>query len=405
MTRPRLSLFVGLLALQLSVPAAASDKAKAFFQAGAQAYDSGRFDAAVEAFEEAYRLAPLPAILFSMAQAERKQFYVLRQRESLDRAIVHYRAYLEAKGAASRRAEAADALAELEAVAARLVPVVSVAPKIEPPKAARARLMVTTQAPRASVAIDDEPPVDAPFIGELDPGRHRVRVTAEGFHAEERELELVPGPPAGLDLPLKERAGRLSVEAPAGTEIYVNGRLVGEVPLREALELPSGPHAVTLIRRGLQAWTGEVVLERGKQTGIAPAMERTGQRVVSWTVLGVGAAALLAGGACTAAAYDRQGVAEDVLEAKQARNIGPQELLQYGDAVRARDRWRTAAQVSTGAGAGLLAIGALLYWLDRPAVSGGVFARPAEQPSSPLELGAAPLVLPSGAGLVATGRF
>jgi tetratricopeptide repeat protein len=39
------------------------------FQRGVDAYDEGRYDAALRSFREAYRLAPEPSILFNMAQA------------------------------------------------------------------------------------------------------------------------------------------------------------------------------------------------------------------------------------------------------------------------------------------------------------------------------------------------
>ena len=388
-----------------TAPALAADTAKTFFQVGAQAYDAGRFEAAAEAFDEAYRLAPLPAILFSMAQAERKQFYVGRARQYLDRAIGHFRTYVEAK-TATRRAEAADALAELEAVASRLSPRAEPAAP-EPPRATKARLMVTTQAASARIAIDEQPPLDAPFIGELSPGRHRVRVTAEGFFPEERAVELAPGPPAALDLPLKERAGQLSIEAPSGTEIHVDGKLVGEAPLAAPVELPSGPHAVTLTRRGLQSWSGEVTLLRGKAAGVAPAMESTGQRTISYAVLGAGAAALLAGGVCTAVAFDRQGVAQRVLDEKAKGNIAASRLSYYDLAGRQRDQWRTAAEVTYGAGAGILAVGALLWLLDRPAIAPAVAPRPASSPppGSPVEVSAMPSAMPGGVGIVAVGRY
>ena len=42
---------------------------------------------AVQAFEQAWALAPRPAIIFSMAQALRRQYFVDRKQENLDRAI------------------------------------------------------------------------------------------------------------------------------------------------------------------------------------------------------------------------------------------------------------------------------------------------------------------------------
>ncbi|MGC4118778.1 MAG: PEGA domain-containing protein [Myxococcales bacterium] len=391
------------VALPLTARAAPQDGAKAFFQAGAQAYGAGRFEAAVQAFEEAYRLAPMPAILFSMAQTERKQFYVSKQRPYLERAITHYRAYVEAKGA-TRRAEAADALAELEAALARLSPQTGPA-ALEPPKPTKARLMVTTQAPQATVTVDDQPAVVAPFIDELAPGRHHVKVAAEGFLTEERDIELAVGPPAGLDLPLKERPGRLAVTAPSGTDVHVDGKKLGEAPLGAALELPAGPHSVTLVQRGMQPWSGELVLERGKEASLAPTMTRTAQRTASYAVLGSAAVAALGGVACVLVATNREHNAANLLDQQRQGNITSQQLDHYHLLVRQRDAWRTATEASFGSAAALLTVGVLMYWLDRPAVTSGPVERPSAPERSPLELGVSPTLVPGGAGVTAVGRF
>ena len=49
--------------------------ARAFFEIGAQAYDRGDYDGALEAFKEAYARAARPGLLFSMAQAHRRAFF------------------------------------------------------------------------------------------------------------------------------------------------------------------------------------------------------------------------------------------------------------------------------------------------------------------------------------------
>ena len=48
-----------------------ADEARRYFEAGKQAYEAEQFAAAALAFDEAYRLEPRPAILFSLAQAHK----------------------------------------------------------------------------------------------------------------------------------------------------------------------------------------------------------------------------------------------------------------------------------------------------------------------------------------------
>ena len=69
------------------------EQAKEYFRAGAQAYAVGQYQVALQAFEQAYALAPRPAVLFSMAQAERRQYFVDQKTEHLEKAIRMFREY------------------------------------------------------------------------------------------------------------------------------------------------------------------------------------------------------------------------------------------------------------------------------------------------------------------------
>ncbi|CAM4341294.1 tetratricopeptide repeat protein [Corallococcus exiguus] len=65
----------------------ADDPAREKFSEGNLAYDLGEFDRALKAFSEAYRLKPLPAFLFNIAQCH-------RQLNNPSRASFFYRRYL-----------------------------------------------------------------------------------------------------------------------------------------------------------------------------------------------------------------------------------------------------------------------------------------------------------------------
>ncbi|WP_375756338.1 tetratricopeptide repeat protein [Corallococcus exercitus] len=67
--------------------AAAEEQAREKFSEGNLAYDLGEFDRALKAFSEAYRLKPLPAFLFNIAQCH-------RQLNNPSRAAFFYRRYL-----------------------------------------------------------------------------------------------------------------------------------------------------------------------------------------------------------------------------------------------------------------------------------------------------------------------
>ena len=96
------------------------DRARTFFNAGAQAYSAARYAEAVRSFDQAYELAPRPQLLFSLAQAERKEFFASNDASLLRRAVQHYKAYLDQVPSGGRRSEATEAKADLEARVARL---------------------------------------------------------------------------------------------------------------------------------------------------------------------------------------------------------------------------------------------------------------------------------------------
>ncbi|MEZ4301346.1 MAG: hypothetical protein R3B70_40810 [Polyangiaceae bacterium] len=66
-------------------------KAKTLFDLGAKAYDSEQFPAAIQAFEEAYRLSARPGPIFSAAQAYRRLYNTDRKVDTLRKAIENYK--------------------------------------------------------------------------------------------------------------------------------------------------------------------------------------------------------------------------------------------------------------------------------------------------------------------------
>lgn len=124
-------------------PGDAETRARQYFAEGTVAYDLGEFQKALQAYGEAYRLAPKPALLFNVAQCHRQ----LGQHE---RAAFFYRRYLFLAGQDAPNAGLArELLAEVEARAARKgtrvarrasdAPVVQARPAPRPPEKAPAR--------------------------------------------------------------------------------------------------------------------------------------------------------------------------------------------------------------------------------------------------------------------------
>jgi hypothetical protein len=400
--------------LLLSATALAQDahveQAKMYFNAGAKAYSDGHYDAAIQMFEEAYKAAPRPAILFSMAQAERKQYYVKKQPEVLLGAVKHYHAYLDQVPTGGRRDDAATALAELEPIASRLSPEAAEAQAAASPVATR--IMVSSQTSSAVFSIDGAPTKDVPLMVDVKPGKHKVRVLADGFVDEERAVSVSPGGTAPVEITLRERPALLSVKADDGADVVVDGRMLGTTPLPRPLEVPSGAHFIALLKNGHKAFTREVTLERAKGTTVTAHFETTGQRVVSYGFLGAGVVGLVAGGVFVGVTLYEQGQAQNVLDRMGKMNLSPPDLDTYNHAVDARDMWRTASVVTLGVSVVALATGLTLYAFDKP--TPGIVGPPQEtpKPNAPppprepsMEMSAIPLVGPGVVGAGVIGRF
>jgi hypothetical protein len=386
-------------------PTAAAEKptARAYFNAGARAYAAGRYPAAIRAFEEAYALEPRPGLLFSVAQAHRRQYFIDKSPDALRSAIRHYRRYLEADPDGARRGDSAAALSELEPYAAKL-PGGEDAPALTPQKPAT-QLMISSPVDDVSITVDGAPAGTLPYIASVTPGEHRITLTAAGYLPYERVVRVLDGSVVPLDLPLEEKPARLAVQTMSGARISVDGRLRGEAPL-PPIALPPGRHYVTVTANGHSPYSSEVELDRDQRVSLNADLPTTGQRAAAWLFIGMGGAAVLAGGGLFTVAAIRES------DAKNMQVDSPEDIRHYNDTLALRDELRTAGIVSTAAGVGVATIGLVLFAFDEPRPEGPA---PSERgPAAPrrpgdaapsLEVSAAPFVAPGGGGAVIGGLF
>lgn len=403
-----LSVLLATFALPLSTARAAEtpiEQAKVQFNAGAQAYSAGRYDAAVAAFEDAYRLAPRPQILFSLAQAERKEYFAGGKRDPqlLVHAVAHYEQYVKEVKEGGRVPDAADALSELGPLVAKLEP--GAVAKEPAPASSAARVTIYSPVEGAKVSIDGGAFVDAPFIGEVTPGKHKVLVTAEGYGEASREIVGEPGVRTTLDVPLEEKPAELVVESDRALDVYVDGRVLGIAPSPQAFKVPAGPHVVSFVANGRKVDSHDVVLVHGKKLVVAAELQRSGQRTVSGVLFGAGAASVVAGVVTGAVSLSAESSAKRTRDA--SGNISSTDLGDYESAVKRRDDFKAASIVTFSAGGALLVTGAFLYFFDKPELA---FAPPPVDKATPpkktnVDLAIAPLVGPTAGGVVVGGHF
>ncbi len=406
---------LALALLLTAAPAAAEDatqQAKMLFNAGAQAYEAGQFPAAIQALGEAYRLSPRPGILFSLAQAHRKQYLVDRQPAQLREAVKLYREYIAKVESGGRRGDAVQALAELEPSLATLGAAEATAPAAPVERKAPTRLMVSVPIKEATIALDGGKPGEAPLIAEVTPGKHTVKVTAAGFLPEEREVQAAEGGIVALDVPLREQPALLSVSARDGSDIAIDGRNTATTPLARPLELPSGRHFIAVTRRGYQAFSEDVDLARGESKTLTVRLEVTSQRTAAWVLVGAAAVGIVAGGTLAAVAVAQQGHAQSLDNQRNTTGgLTQSDLDQYTSYLSTRNELRTASGVAFGGAVVVGATGILLAIFDQPVVGAGMRRDDAPKPAVPLvrersmDMAAAPVIGPGFYGVGVSGRF
>jgi len=357
-------------------------RAKASFKAGANAYAAGDYLAAIQGLETAYSLTPLPAIAFSLAQAERKQFLVKKEREHLQRALELYRRYLEQEPEGSRKNDALLAIAELQPQLGSAAPSEPLAKQPARPT----RLMIVSDTPGARIALDGGPLSSSPLIREVLPGRHRARVQAPGYYDAEREVVALSGELILSELRLAERPSSLYVWAPAGAAIYVDGVYVAEGGPLATVPLAAGVHQLLVAQKGRRVERRDIRMKRGENHAEYVTLEPTTQRRLSEYLFMGGGLALGAGVVLSAFAVRAEGGAEAFLGLqKRERVTVSSQLTAYNAKIVERTRFRTAAAIGIAGSLGFFITGLFLHELDQPSLAGAARRRPSNDTGARLE--------------------
>lgn len=384
------------LLLSLALPAQKSEeveKARTYFDAGQQAYKAGDYVNAANAFEEAYKLLPNPAITFSIAQSYRLQYFVDRDPRNLRLAIDAYKRYLREQEKGGRRDDALEHLTSLEAQLARIE---SEGEKVVVQREDQpTRLMITSQTEGAKAAIDDGEPEDIPVTKEVAPGQHKVTVTADGYFTKLKKVHAVEGQLVVSETTLESKPATVDIRAPGGAAVRIDGRLVGVAPLGGPLALEAGKHRIVVSDRGRHVFKTELDVGRGDVRTVQADLARTAQRTVSWWFLGAGAASFIGTAVVVGIAVISEGQAR-LLNRKvevEMMNLTTMERDEYIDARDRRNDLLAASSVGLAAGVLFSAVGGLLFFLDEPNLGEvGVGAEPKKQ-------ALVPTVGPTGAGL------
>jgi hypothetical protein len=346
------------------------EEAKKYFDAGRQAYEAGDYLAAAEAFQQAQTYAPRTAIIFSIAQAYRQQFFIDRDPANLRRAVTHYSEYLNQVPKGGRRIDALRLRAELQQQLARVeagTPLASITPS-----EVRTQLMVTSRTPGAEVKIDDGEAQEAPLIQEVTPGKHAIIVMADGYIDSEMTGVAVERRLVVVAVDLLPRPATIHLSAPDGADIALDGRPLGQAPLLRPIQTNAGDHYVAVTDRGRHPFVRELQLDKGDDVTVTANLEQTSQRDVSFYMLGGSAIFFGATVATVIIALGSEAHARFLLtKLDRGMNLTILERDMYNDDRSRRGDMITVSSVFLATSIGLGVTGGLLFFLDVPSVQSG----------------------------------
>ena len=230
-------------------------------QLGKAAAQKKQFAPALEHFEKAHKLDPIPASAIGRAAALRGLARPLDALAAYEAVLADHTGQLKP----AEQAEVEKAIAELSASAATLT--------------------LKPASPLVEVTLDGKP-IDHATLAKplrLPPGRHVVRATAPDCDPFEKEIDAVVGQSLTLDVAPQPAAktGRLVVTGPADGEVhvFVDGEDRGAPPWEG--DVPAGPHAIELRGPTLASPKKTVdVLLRGRSEAALEPVARTGRLAV-----------------------------------------------------------------------------------------------------------------------------
>ncbi|MGH7293804.1 MAG: PEGA domain-containing protein, partial [Polyangiaceae bacterium] len=211
------------------------------YDAGKLLFEDGDYATALLKYRAAYDRTRDPRLLWNVAVCQKDLRHYAKAAATLER-------YLAEGSHALSAADRHDAQELLRAIAPFTVP-----------------MTVRVSEPGAEVFIDDVLVGRSPLPGpvSLDMGTRRVRVRKDGFRQLDEEFPVGGSAPTTVDLELHKQAGRLQLEVPADTHVFVDDREVGRGPHLD-LELPVGAHAMKIIAPRMRPLQTDVLVEDGK---------------------------------------------------------------------------------------------------------------------------------------------
>ncbi len=166
-------------------------RARKLFSQGVAHFDDGKYQLALDAFEEAYRLRPHPAVRVNIANC-------YDQLGRMSEAVYHFERYLEeAESGSPQRKEVEKALQQLYRK--------------------MGELLLTVVPHGSRIVIDNSRPRKSPVQGSirLAAGKHDIKVSRKGYEPYIQQFEIRKGEQFELSISLDQKDQTTAAVAPA----------------------------------------------------------------------------------------------------------------------------------------------------------------------------------------------
>jgi tetratricopeptide (TPR) repeat protein len=261
---------------------------------------------------------------------------------------------------------------------------------------------VVSNVPGAEVFIDRQE-IGAigrtPYTGHLKPGNHTLWVQKSGYEVARKEIEVQPGTANTHSMNL-ELVGygilKAGTKASEGGKLFVDGAQVCVLPCEQ--QLKPGEHALRVQKEEMENFDGKLAVNRADVTAMEMTYSPKPPRAKAWTEAAF-SVAFFAGGIYL-------GVKGNQIKDEIASDIkDPSKLINSGDSRKTTGKiYYIGADVCFGLS---LVTAALATWnlLESGPPSTATFKTTNVAAPNSNKLGFAPMSMPGGGGLAATGRF
>lgn len=338
------------------------EKARDLYRIGGEAYRKARYEVAISAFVEARRLVDQPAVVFSLGQAARLQYFVDRKLEHLQQAVDAYRDYIEQVPSGRRVDHAAQHLSVLVPILQR-AQIESTERRVAR-EAKVARLIVSSAVDGATASIDGGEPQPIPATFVVEPGERLVEVRAAEHTPATQRTTALAGAALPVNLAPTPLPGHLTVRAPAAETARLDGARINIDRLNEPIALPPGKHQISLTARGRVPFVRQFELDRKEALTIDADLPTTNRRIAAWSLLGLGVASVVTSGVFGGLALSAQSDAEDLESRRDRGGLSESDFDTYQRLEGTRD---SRAELALGfgiAGSAALVTGILLWVFD-----------------------------------------